>query len=269
MFVYLSKFLMQLVYPTGIVFLILVISLLTRREKLRKGLLIAAAGVLFVCGNRFTGALLLRSLESAYPPYNGEESAGAVVVLGGCTESKGYPRQTVEVNGAGDRILYGADLVLQGKADTLLVGGSYIDWQDGVTIVDDKVSSPASEMAEIAVRLGVPEEQILIQDRSLNTAEEAEHDAEMLREKGIDRVILVTSASHMRRAAALFKKQGLEVVPAPTDFSYSDAQWEDITRITWKNAYLYLIPGTSAIRTFETAVKEYIGIFVYRLRGWI
>ena len=110
---------------------------------------------------------------------------------------------------------------------------------------------------------------MLIQDKSLNTAEEAAEDAKILKELGISRIILVSSATHMRRAVPLFEKQGLEVIPAPTDYSFSDREWEDLLHVDWKNLYTYIIPTIGNMQSLQNALKEYLGYFVYQLRGWI
>lgn len=117
--------------------------------------------------------------------------------------------------------------------------------------------------------LGVDADAIITQDRSVNTAEEARDNAALLKERGSKRVILVTSAMHMRRAVALFEKQGLEVIPAPTDYSYSDEQWENEITFSWAKAYEFIVPSIGNIRSLENALKEYLGYFVYGLRGWL
>ncbi len=263
-FVYLSKFLPLLVYPAGAVTILLILALIfSRRKHLQKLFLILALVILFICGNPFPAAWLTRSLESAYLPFDGTKKAEVIVVLGGGTETKAWPRQMVEISGAGDRILYGAELLNAGYGDYLLTGGSYIDWQHGTD------SSPASEMAEIAVKLGVPKDKILVQDRSINTQEEAVEDAKILRELGVDEIILVTSATHMMRSVGLFEAQGLKVIPAPTDYGYTDDDWETLMTFSWARLHTYIIPQASNMSSLETALKEYIGIVVYRLRGWM
>lgn len=264
LFVYLSKFLPLLVYPAGAVTLLLILTLVfLKRPRARKVCIILALAILFIAGNPLPSAFLIRSLETAYPPFDGSKTAEVIVLLGGGTESKSYPRQTVEISGAGDRILYGAALLKAGLGNYLLTGGSYIDWQQNTD------SSPAAEMASIAMDLGIPAEKIIIQDRSVNTQEEAVEDAKILKEMGVDEVILVTSATHMRRAVGLFEAQGLNVIPAPTDYRYSDADWENLMTFNWARLYTYIIPQSSNMSALETALKEYLGILVYRINGWI
>ena len=264
LFVYFSKLLPQLVYPAGIIFLILIAAiLLISHRKLLKILLITALILLWVSGNSYPAAFLTRSLETTYPPFTGEETAEVIVVLGGGTETKSYPRQITEISGAGDRILYASDLYQKGFGKYLLTGGSYINW------IHQTESSPASELAEIAEKLGVPKDKIIIQNTSVNTREEAVNDAEILSKMGVGKIILVTSATHMRRAVGLFEAQGLDVIPAPTDYSFSDDDWETLTSFSWSRLFTSIIPQSSNMNSLETALKEYIGIAVYRFRGWM
>ncbi len=271
MFVFLSKFLPNLIYPAGLIMLLLLFGLLFCKSAAAKNRLIGLVlFIVFVGGNKLPGAYLIRKLEQAYPVYSGDEKADAIVVLGGGTVTKSDPRPMVEVNGAGDRIIYAVSLFRQGAADRILLGGSYIPWRDGEVPAGDGLSSPASEMAVLMSDMfGVPDDAMIVQDRSVNTYEEAVEDAKILKELGLSRILLVSSATHMRRAVPLFEKQGLEVIPAPTDFSYSDQEWENLLRFDRMTAWSFFIPTLGGLETLQNAMKEYIGYFVYHLRGWI
>ncbi len=271
MFVFLSKFLPNLIYPAGmIIFLLLAGLIFCKSANAKNRLMWILLIFILISGNKLPGAYLIRRLEKTYPVYSGTERADVIVVLGGGTVTKSFPRQTVEVNGAGDRIIYAADLYRQGLADRILLGGSYIPWRDGEVVTESGISSPASEMAELMNgSFGIPGEVLIIQDRSLNTYEEAVEDAKVLRDNGYSKILLVTSATHMRRAVPLFEKQGLEVIPAPTDFSFSDQEWENLLRFDWETAWSFIIPTIGSMETLQNAMKEYIGYFVYDLRGWL
>ena len=271
MFVYLSKMLPALVYPAGLITILLLAGLLLCRSvKSKNRLMLLTLLFIFVCGNKLPGSFLIHKLEQSYPPYNGSDRADAIVVLGGGTVTKSDPRQIVEVNGAGDRVIYALQLFRKGAAEKVLLGGSYISWLSGETMTENgNLSSPASEMAELLTMFGLSEKNLLIQDRSVNTAEEAEEDAKILKGLGFNKIILVSSATHMRRAVPLFEKQGLEVIPAPTDYSFSDREWENLLQVNWENLYTYIIPSIGNMQSLQNALKEYLGYFVYHLRGWI
>ena len=79
----------------------------------------------------------------------------------------------------------------------------------------------AEVMAQIAGLLGVKPQDIRLESDSRDTAEEAEIIAKMI---GREKFILVTSAAHMPRSMALFRKRGLQPIPAPADFLVREAQ---------------------------------------------
>ena len=271
MFVFLSKYLPYLIYPAGLLSILLLAGLIFCRDTRSKNRMIGLALLLiFLCGNKLPGAYLIRKLEQTYPVYDGKEKADAIVVLGGGTVPKADPRPMVEVNGAGDRILYAVRQYRDGAADIILAGGSYISWRDGIVETNDGISSPASEIRDLMVGLlDIPESAVIVQDRSLNTYEEAVEDAGILKELGLSKILLVSSATHMRRAVPLFEKQGLEVIPAPTDFSFSDQEWENMLRFDKATFLSFIIPTIGNMETLQSALKEYLGYFVYRMRGWI
>ncbi len=80
--------------------------------------------------------------------------------------------------------------------------------------------SPAAEtegMRDLMTTLGVPNDRIVGEDRSLNTRENAAYSATILREKGAETVVVVTSATHLRRAVKDFAAVGLTVIPAAAE----------------------------------------------------
>ncbi len=215
MFVYLSKLLPLFIYPLGIVTLLLILGLSSeRRKKWHKTFLILALVTLLLGSNRWVSYGLARSLEWQNLPSETTPQAEVIVVLGGGTESGDYPRPMTEVNGAGDRVLYAAKLYHDGAAPIILVSGGNLGFSSA------RGDTPAEEMTDLLNMLGVPTESIWQQDQSQNTYEDALYSAELLREKEITEVILVTSAMHMPRAKALFENQGIAVIPALPPFSF-------------------------------------------------
>jgi uncharacterized SAM-binding protein YcdF (DUF218 family) len=122
-------------------------------------------------------------------------------------------------------------------------------------------------MATLLDRLDVPPSAIIEEPRSLNTYQNALYTKTILDEKGLNRILLVTSAFHMPRSVAIFEKLGFEVIPAPTDFYITDGSVTGTQRTLVGNL-LDLVPETGRLASTTEAIKEYIGILVYRLRGW-
>lgn len=263
MSIFLTKFLPLFLYPLGLAFFLGVLALLLYRQpRWQRGTLMLALLLLWLGSNRWVAIGLSRSLEWRYLPGDALPQAGAIVILGGGTDPVEYPRTSVEVNGAGDRVLYGAQLYRQGLADHILLTGGRISWMgSGPT--------PAEEMATLLERLGVPEDALWLENQSRNTYENAVNSRKILDENGIHKILLVTSALHMPRALALFKSQELDVVPAPTDYSVTFGDWERLKGASLPVQILNLVPSADNLSSVTSALKEYIGILFYRLQGVI
>ncbi len=264
MFLYLSKLLPPLLYPLGLACLLLVgILLLRRRPRWVLWLAAAALLVLWLGGNRLLSMALVRSLEWQYLPPEATPQADVIVVLGGGEQPASYPQQLPGVNDAGDRLLHAAWLYRQGAAPHVLVSG-------GIVGVDGPAVEPGAEvMADLLTLLGVPDSAIWLEPLSRNTYENAVQTKQLLDVEGIDRIILVTSALHMPRAHAIFAKEGFAITPAPTDYKVTAADWDYYWTPDPAIQIFNLLPSTRSLDFTVQALKEYIGLAVYRLRGWL
>jgi uncharacterized SAM-binding protein YcdF (DUF218 family) len=267
MFVFLSKFLPPLVYPLGLACLLMLLALILearrspRAGRLRRISLLAALLLLWLGGNRLVGNGLARSLEQQYLPPPTLPQVDAIVLLGGGTEAPEAPRPMVGLNGAGDRVLYAAELYRQGKAPVILVSGGLLDW----TRSD---SGPAADMTALLEWMGVPALAIWQQPKSRNTYEDALYCAEILRQHGAQRILLVTSAWHMPRSLRLFAAQGLEVIPAPTDFLVTDKSRQPDERPDIRAVALSFFPSVDNLALTTHMLKEYLGLLTYKIRGY-
>ncbi|MEO0539616.1 MAG: YdcF family protein [Cyanobacteria bacterium P01_A01_bin.105] len=263
MFLFLSKLLPLLVYPLGLTCLLLVVALgcLGQRPGWARSAIAAALMVLFLSSNSWVAARVVQSLEWRYQPPKPMPTADVIVVLGGSTYAATAPRPWVEVNEAGDRVIYAVHLYQQGKAPLLLFSGGRIDWKNGGP-------PEADDMSQIALAMGVPRHDILQEPNSLNTYQNAVNVQAMLRQQQLDRVLLVTSATHMPRAAAIFRKLGIDIIPAPTDYWVSQARFTE-DHHSWQGRLLGALPTAEAMFQITRAFKEYMGLAVYRLKGWL
>lgn len=262
MFVFLSKFLPLLIFPLGLIASLLLIALIWRRG--RWAAIFLALVILWLSSSRYAAYALIRSLESQYQLPAGTLRADAIVVLGGGTRSGDPPRPMTEVNEAGDRLLYGAKLYQDGAADVVLVTGGSIEW-----LTPEGIGPEANDMSALMELLGVPRRALWQEAKSRNTYENALYSRQMLSEAGMDSIILVTSAMHMPRSVPLFEAQGLSVVPAPTDFLVSDAEWQHLWRGGPTVTAINLLPNVEYLTYTTRALKEYVGLLVYGLRGWL
>lgn len=152
-----------------------------------------------------------------------------------------------------ERTACGVDLFLRGYAPKLVVTG-------GDASIFGSGPIEAVEMKRWAHRLGVPEDAIMIDSTARNTYENATATRQLLQDGSI---LLVSSASHLPRAAALFRKQGFQVMPAPCGY-FARNRPGDITRDL---TVLQFLPTDSAILHTREAVVETAGAFLHRLMG--
>ncbi|OLP17539.1 hypothetical protein BST81_14485 [Leptolyngbya sp. 'hensonii'] len=263
MFLFLSKLLPLFLYPLGLTCLLMVVALVLiwKRPRLAAGVIALGLGVLLLSSSSWVSGQLLKSLEWQSLPTTLPQ-ADAIVVLGGCTRPPLQPRPGVDVTDAGDRVIYGAQLYRQGKAPYLVLSGGRIDWRQGGP-------PESSDMADLSQQLGVPATAILQDPTSFNTHENAVNVKKILQEKGLQRVLLVTTATHMPRSRLIFKHEGIDAIPAPTDFIMTYQPASETSEGSWQSVILDLIPDAERLGFTTRALKEYLGIAIYRLRGWL
>jgi len=262
MSVFLSKLLPSFVYPLGIACVLIVAAIiLARRVKWQRAALILALLFLWLGSTSWVAMGLARSLEWRYLPPAQTPKADVMVLLGGGTVPAEWPRPIVELNGAGDRVVYAAYLYKQGAAAHILLSGGLLDWVS-------RSSTPAEDMASLLEMMGVPSDALWLQPDSRNTYEDAIYCARILKSKGVNQILLVTSASHMPRSVGLFQAQGLDVVPLPVDYTVSQSGWQELTKFDIRIQLLNFVPSAENLSLTSRILKEYVGMFVYDLRGW-
>ena len=138
-----------------------------------------------------------------------------------------------------------------GKAQTIIVSGGNGPW-------GRPSANEASLAAELLQAYGVPPDSIIVEGNSRNTHENAINTAGVWRERHFRSGLLVTSATHMPRAIASFRKAGLDVAPWPADLRGGDPP----------TSVFDFLPDANALEMTTTAIKEWLGLAVYRLRGW-
>ncbi len=115
----------------------------------------------------------------------------------------------------------------------------------------------ADTMSGLLQRGGIPEDMIWTEDRSRSTYENALYSSMILQKHGISRIALIVDVVSMPRAAACFRKFGIDVTPAPCDFR-TLGPWQD-----------ELLPNWIAVRRNEDTLHEILGLAWYKLRGRI
>ena len=256
---YASKLLPYLLYPfsLGVWLLLAGVGLLLLGRR-RSGTVLAAlaAFLLTFFSMPVVGGWMLGSLERQYPPVAVDETGPGdlIVVLGGALSLPLPPRLEPEMTGSADRVWHAARLYQAGRAPRIFVAG-------GSVFPGHHERAESAYIMELLMDLGVPAGAIDLEAGSRSTAENAAATARYLAERGREgaKVLLVTSAAHLPRALATFRAAGIDVVPAGTDYLVTEPGEPSI--FSW-------IPSLGALDAAATAIHEYLGLLVYRLRGW-
>jgi len=165
---------------------------------------------LLLLSTPWVGDLAYRSLACQYPPLvSRPRDANAIVVLGGGVLGRddSHPRALLSPDTM-FRTMFALELYRDGTSCPIVVCGGVVD-------PDDEAPPVARLMREVLVNTGVAADDIIVEDRSTTTYENARQCGRALSERGVSKVVLVTEATHMPRAVRCFLAQGLEVVPAP------------------------------------------------------
>lgn len=263
MFLYLSKLLPLFFYPLGLACVLMVVALVTlgKRPRWASGAIALALIVLIIGSNGWVSRSLVRSLEWQNLPPAKLPNAEAIVVLGGATKPAIPPRPAVDLSEEGDRVLYAAQLYQRSLAPLVVVSGGRIHWRGSGP-------SESADMATVLTQVGVPASVIIQDPDSFNTHENAVNVKKILEARGIRQVLLVTSAMHMPRSLLIFKHQGITAIPAPTDFLVTDNELQEL-QSSPQAILLNILPDSERLQQFTRALKEYVGLVVYRLRGWL
>jgi len=256
-FSYLSNFLALLFYPLGFAVACIAagaVAVMMRRRKTGLSLCIAAGTVLYCFSTDPVSYLLVRSLESRYSPIPRVAPAPSIVLLTGGEVQRMPPRLYDEINAAGDRILYTARLFKQGTAPRIVITGGNLDF----------IRTTKGSQAEASSRLlrelfGIDSTRILLETKSRNTYENGLYTKKLLDSMHLPlNIILVTSAMHMPRAAAVFTRLGFTVEPAPTNY---------LADVPHQRKFIAHLPSASTLVNSTTALHEWYGIAAYRILG--
>ena len=253
----LIKTLSLFAYPLGSFFLLALLALgvgLFRRPRGAIVLAVVALAWLWVWSMPAVADRLLAGRESGYESLSVEEvpRADAIVVLGGAFRSdEAWPYPSA--GDAIDRYWQGARLYHAGRAPKIILsGGRHPDRPDRL--------SEAEAGAQFLRDLGVPADALILDNLARNTHDHIRYLKPMLAEEGLERLLLVTSATHMPRAEAVFRHAGLEVIPVATDFRAPSNPVPTLRRF---------LPSANSLRNTTQIIHEWVGHAFYRVRGWL
>ncbi len=239
--------------PVCVLLLAVGIGLLWFSGRQRAGKVVVTAGfaLLALMSYGWVSRPLLRSLEHYHVPLAAVAAGSAmkwIVVLGGTTSSDASVPPSARLSEATlARLVEGVRLHRQLPGSRLVLSGARVFGS----------ASDAESMSALALALGVARADIVVDAASQDTETQARNIRQII--KG-EPCVLVTSAAHMRRSMALFRKAGLDPIPAPTHY---------LAQVNQGISLAGFYPSVDGIKSAQIAVYEYLGITWAALRGKI
>ncbi|MFC5269813.1 YdcF family protein [Adhaeribacter terreus] len=254
MFFYLSKLLDFLLLPIVWIFILLLLGLILKNPLHRKRFLIAAIGLLLFLSNPFLINEALLAWEKPPVPIKELSVYDAGIVLTGITSGDRSPHDRVYFNKGADRIMHALQLYREGKIRKIIISG-------GSGAILERYATEADELRKVLQMANVPESDILVENRSRNTRENALYTKELLiKNPELKTTLLITSAFHMRRSEGCFRKAGLKPDIFPADFYTIDRSFtpDDL-----------LLPQEYCLHYWSVLVHEMVGFCMYKVLGYI
>jgi uncharacterized SAM-binding protein YcdF (DUF218 family) len=179
--------------------------------------------------------------------------AEAVVVLGGGASTAIVGREM------GGTLTEGALIrALEGVRVFKLIGARVLIVSGGSPRPDRQVQPESGLLRDLALKTGIPPLSIIEESQSKNTREQATLVGPILRGRGIQRFVLVTSPMHMRRSLAVFRAAGLDPVA-----SVAPLRSEQLLPPHW------LVPNDESWWLSDMAVYDYVALGYYWWQGWL
>ncbi len=255
MFFYLSKIVSILFFPFPLFYIIIFIYLIYKKSRF----LILIWIFFGMISTEIVASILLRSLEDRFPyvRISGIQEAEATIVLGGLSNPERSIGDWPEFTDGVDRILFAEEIWHSKKTNYIILSGA-----SGRILQN---THPEAMILKKYLKNKIPEDKILIDAISRNTAENAIESIKICKQFNIKKIHLITSAFHLYRAYDTFLKikntiyPELIIYPIPTDFRSIRKNYgpEDF------------FPNEYSLYKTTIAIKEYIGILGYKLKGYL
>ena len=254
MFFILSKILNFLTNPLAFVLVFLLLSIFLKKPTWKKRSFWIAFSMLIFFSNDFIANEMMQAWEIAPTPYaEMKKKYDWGIVLTGVTINDKLPDDRVYFRHGADRVVHTVELYKNGIIKKIMISG-------GSGRLMTNAREEANELFKAMKLMGVPEADMAIENESRNTYESAVNVKKILMPEPVGEYLLITSAFHLRRSAACFKKAGFKFDVFSTDF---------YTHPRYFTPEALLIPSAGAIVTWQKLLKEWIGMAAYKVAGYI
>lgn len=247
MFFILSKIFASLIFPLTWIIFILLWRFFAISEKRKKELLITAIVIFLLFTNSWLVNSFAKIWDIAPAQLSANKKYSCGILLGGFSgpDDKGIGY----FNGSSDRFIQTVKLYQEGIIEHILISGG-----NGSLVAGKYREAEWAKKQLISV--GIPANAVLIENNSRSTLENAEFSKKVLDSAGLQPpYVLITSAFHMRRASWIFEKEGINIIPFPSNYLVLGNDF----------SFTELLPQISSMDLWSTYLKEVIGYFVYKL----
>ncbi|RAV98096.1 YdcF family protein [Pseudochryseolinea flava] len=255
MFFVLSKTVSVLVLPLTIICILLLLSVFLKKPKLKRISFWLAVGLLLFFSNHFIANEMMAWWETEAVAFEDVKPHKLGIVLTGSTIPNRVPNDRVYFARGADRVTHTVQLYKKGLINTILISGG----TGSLTNVDEP---EADKFRSAMMMMGVDSAHIMIENRTRNTAEsaiEVRKILDSLHYQPSD-CLLITSAFHMRRSLACYRKAGLDLDTFSTDFYSHERNFYPST---------FLFPSIDALVIWHKLVKEWVGLAAYWAAGYV
>lgn len=255
MFFILSKTLNYLTQPLVVLLLLWVISVFIKKINWKKRIRIGVIALAILFTNDFLTNEVVKLYETPITPLNEiKKQYEWGIVLTGVTSTNKVLKDRVYVSSSPDRVNHSFLLYKRGIIKKILISGGSGQLLDGSY-------SEAQELYGIYRMMGVDSADLRIEGKSRNTHESAVAVKEMMQgETSPDNCLLITSAYHLPRSSACFRKIGWACDTFATDIRFHQREF---------TPDVLLIPKADALLTWNALVKEWVGLLAYKMSGYI
>lgn len=254
MFFLISKLLHLFILPLTWILVLLTWSLISRNSRVKKRLVVTSFLLLMLFSNPFVLNTTLKSVEYPIGNFNTLTPSKLGVILTGFTQRIESKDGRVFMGKGSDRATHMVYLYNRKIVSKILVSGG-----SGALNSSHEITE-SQKVKNILVEMGVRKNDILIEQKSRNTYENAKYSAQIINEYYPNvKPILITSSSHMKRSVACFKKQGIEVQAFAGDYNSKRIEKIELTDF---------IPSAHCLSLWSSIFHEWVGIVSYKLLGY-
>lgn len=255
MFFILSKTVYYVLMPQVWILLLLIYALFTKSQLRRKRILIITLSAFFIFTNEFLANEALLAWEEEPVPIASLSDGYTAIVLTGVTNSGKASTDRVYFGRGADRLLHTVQLYKAGKIQSILISG-------GSGSLTGHDIPEADQLKKVFLYCGVPEKDIVLENKSRNTHESAVYCKNLIDQRRIkSKFLLITSAFHMKRSEGCFRKAGISTKIYPVDYYTKDRQK------TW-SPDSWLIPSSDAMSKWALLMHEITGYVTYNVMGY-